>query len=95
MIDRMMKAMGIDIFERRTPDEPHGYKLVLPGVMVSADEVQVSFADGVYTASYTEDGRTYTGTAEYDQAAMLAMIADRMGFRATIVPNDELEDQHG
>lgn len=88
----LRRAMGLDLFERRTPDEPYGYKLVMPGVMIGAEELEFSYADGAYTATQTEDGRTWTGTASYHQAAILALIADRMGFTATIEPKPEPED---
>lgn len=93
IFDHLRKVSGEDIFERRTPHEPYGYKLVTPGVMISADEVTVTLENGVCTATHTEDGRTWTGTAGYEQAALLALIADRMGFTATIEIKPEPEDE--
>lgn len=89
----LRRAMGLDLFERRTPDEPYGYKLVMPGVSISGDPVELSFADGMCTATQRdEDGRTWTGTASFHKAAILALIADRMGFTATIEIKPESED---
>lgn len=80
----LRRAMGLDLFERRTPYEPYGYKLTMPGVMISGD-VELCLADGMCTATQRdEDGRTWTGTASFEAAAVLALIADRMGFTATI-----------
>lgn len=92
LADHVHRASGWDIFERRTPYEPYGYKLVMPGVMISADEVIMSLENGLCTATQTEDGRTWTGTAAYEQAAILALIADRMGFVATLELKPETED---
>lgn len=92
LADHVHRASGWHIFERRTPYEPYGYKLVMPGVSIGADEVDVSYVDGVYTATQTEDGRTWAGTAASCQAAILALIADRMGFTATIEIKPEPED---
>lgn len=90
-VAHLHKASGWDIFERRTPREPYGYKLTMPGVMISGDPVELSFADGMCTATQTEDGRTWTGTASFEAAAVLALIADRMGFTATIEIKPEPE----
>lgn len=89
----LRRAMGLDLFERRTPYQPYGYKLTMPGVMISGDPVELSFADGMCTATQRdEDGRTWTGTASFELAAVLALIADRMGFTATIEIKPEPED---
>lgn len=89
-MDHLRKASGWDIFERRTPYEPYGYKLTMPGVMIDGDPVELSFANGMCTATQRdEDGRIWTGTASFEAAAILALIADRMGFTATIEPKPE------
>lgn len=93
IVAHLRKASGWDIFERRTPYEPYGYKLVMPGVMIGGDPVELSFADGMCIATQRdEDGRTWTGTASFETAAILALIADRMGFTATIEIKSEPED---
>lgn len=94
-IDRFRRLSGLDIFEmNRGREELGGYKFVCPGVMLSADDVNVGFSDGLWHLSYTDTcGHTWTGVAESQVAAYLALIADRYGLIATFTSKpDEVEE---
>lgn len=81
-IERMQRMSGWDIFDRRDGHEHGGFKFVIPGVMLSTDDVAVDFdrTDKVWVLSYEDAGRTWTGRDENLTAAYLDLIADRCGL---------------
>lgn len=96
--DRLQRLSGMDIFERRGGrGEPGGYKFVCPGVALSSSDVHIEFRDGQWRLSYTESTGTYTGQAESQVCAYLALIADRMGYTAAFVAagDDEMSVTFG
>ena len=90
-IDHLRRATGMDIFERHGgPGEPGGYEFVCPGVAIGEPNVAIAYRDGQWHLSYTDrDERTYTGVADCQVAAYLALIADRYGLVATFTDKPE------
>lgn len=78
-IEAFDRATGMDIF-RRT-NGPGGFKIVIPGVAVSADNVQIDRDQETHewVLSYEENGLTYVGRAENLSSAYLCLIAARLG----------------
>lgn len=85
--DALDRASGWTIFQRRTG--PGGYKFVCPGVMLGEDDVDVKLEGGQWVLSYVDGDRTYTGRADDQVAAYLALIADRYGLIGTFTAKPE------
>jgi hypothetical protein len=81
-IDRMRRMTGWDIFERRDGHERGGFKFVIPGVMLGADDVAVDLdrESSEWVLTYQDSGRTWTGRGHDTVRAYLDLIADRCGF---------------
>lgn len=82
--ERLQRLSGMDIFERRGPDELGGFKFVVPGTALSAHNVTVSrdTAAHEWVLTYTDAGRRWTGRHEDLTAAYLDLIADRCGLHS-------------
>lgn len=83
--DRIARLSGMDIFDRRDPEELGGFKFVIPGTALSAHDVAVrrDHQAHVWVLTYTDAGREWTGRAEDLTAAYLDLIADRCGLHET------------
>lgn len=86
-IDALDRASGMDIFNRHTGTG--GFKFVCPGVALGSHEVDVRLQDRQWVLSYVDGDRTYTGRADDQVAAYLALIADRYGLIATFTAKPE------
>lgn len=77
--------LSLQIFEMRDTDVA-GYQLTLPGVMISGVDLPLDFQDGQWGVSQTENGVTWSAIHEYKNAALLKLIARRMGYDAQLTP---------
>lgn len=61
-------------------------EIVTPGgsTGLSMPDIRVDFGDGRYTATIEDEGITWTGTGDSQTAAVLALLADRVGYRADV-----------
>lgn len=63
------------------------YNLSMPGYLLGSDQVtaEIRDADGFYVCTQRDDdGREWTGVGASKTAALLALIADRAGYTATV-----------
>lgn len=85
------------MFVRETPDEPYGFVFAMPNVAMSADNVRWeiirdgSERHGWARMIYEPPGRRHVGEGPDTTAATLALLADMLGYVATIVDKTEEE----
>ena len=74
------------IFEMRDTDKT-GYTISMPGVAISGVDLPLGFENGEWVVSQTEHDTTWTVRHEWQKAAILSLIALRMGFDAQLTPS--------
>lgn len=89
-------SLSMMLMPRPGPFEARGrLEIVTPGgsSAITMPDIALSRADGLYTATAVAEGLTWSGTADTVTGAVLALLADRIGYRAevTIKP----ESDHG
>jgi hypothetical protein len=80
--------LNLRIFEMR---ETHrtAYTIAFPGVAISGLDIDVDFRDGKWVLTHAMDNRVFVASHEYKDAALLMLIADRMGFDAQLSAHTE------
>jgi hypothetical protein len=62
---------------------------------ISIHNVKLGFKGGIWTADYEDAGIRWHGESEWTQGAILALLADRIGFRAAVTIKPEPEEEPG
>lgn len=58
-------------------------------VGLSMPDVKLEFDDGRYMATIEDAGRTWTGEGGSQTAAIIALLADRAGYRAVVTCKED------
>jgi hypothetical protein len=86
------------MFLREPPDDPYGFVFAMPSVAMSADNMRWeiiqdgSERNGWARMIYEPPGRRHVGEGPDTTAATLALLADMLGYEATIVDKIESGD---
>jgi hypothetical protein len=86
-----MTDRATEMFLRETPDDPYGFVFAMPSVAMSAERMDYeiirdgSERHGWIRMSYEGLGGRGVGEGPDFTAATLAVLADRLGYVATIV----------
>ena len=90
-----MPSRGYRIFNRRSPHRWQAYELFMPGVHVVAEDLPVERVGGRWRVTQPADdhGGPWTGEAADVNAAVLSLIAARLGYRAEFTPLEKTEEE--
>ncbi|HEY2075194.1 MAG TPA: hypothetical protein VGH53_02555, partial [Streptosporangiaceae bacterium] len=56
---------------------------------LSMPDIRVTFEDGMHRAAIEDAGITWTGEGTSTTAAVIALLADRAGYKATVTFKDD------
>lgn len=86
--------LSLQIFQRHDGHKRQAYEFTMPGIAISGLDLPVEFRDDRWYVTQDDDstpGGPITASAESLTMAVLALIAARMGYRATFEPIEDDE----